>query len=70
MLAHNHPSGQVEPSTQDRRLTRDLSMSAAALGMRLVDHLIIGENRYFSFSESGLLARWQDEFESFRRHGG
>lgn len=54
ILAHNHPSDQVEPSREDREVTRQMSEAAKVLGLRLLDHVIISEtNGYYSFSEKG-----------------
>jgi DNA repair protein RadC len=51
ILMHNHPSGEVEPSEADRRLTRKVKESGEILGIQL----IVGHQRYFSFRESGLV---------------
>lgn len=50
---HNHPSGNVEPSTEDIELTKRLSSIGYLMGIKLVDHLIIGNNQYYSFIENG-----------------
>lgn len=57
VLAHNHPSGNTQPSDNDKRLTAKLSNAAALLDIRLVDHVILtsNPNKYFSFSDNGLL---------------
>jgi DNA repair protein RadC len=60
VLAHNHPSGDPAPSEADRRITARLSQSAEILGIKLLDHVIIGAFKngnqpYFSFREAGLL---------------
>jgi len=55
ILAHNHPSGHVSPSPDDIRLTEDLSKLLAYIDVRVVDHLILGGNGYFSFAREGLL---------------
>lgn len=55
ILVHNHPSGRVEPSTEDRSLTEKISAACATVSIRVLDHIIVGDNRYFSFRESGLL---------------
>ncbi|MBW1713195.1 MAG: DNA repair protein RadC [Deltaproteobacteria bacterium] len=67
VCAHNHPSGQPQPSDGDVKVTRELVLACKAVGLKLVDHLIIGENRYFSFSEGGHIKRFEDEFETFKR---
>lgn len=55
ILAHNHPSGDPTPSSQDREVTQALKAAAATVGIRFLDHLIIGEETSFSFKASGLL---------------
>jgi DNA repair protein RadC len=65
VCVHNHPSGRPKPSAEDLRVTRELVLAARAVGLTLVDHLIIGDNTYHSFSESGLIDRFQEEAESF-----
>ena len=55
IVAHNHPSGDPTPSEGDRTATRLLAMTADALGIRLVDHLIWGGGRWSSFRALGLL---------------
>jgi DNA repair protein RadC len=52
---HNHPSGDPAPSEQDCRTTEQLVQGAKLLGLTLADHIIIGDNRYFSFRESFML---------------
>ncbi len=52
-VCHNHPSGHVEPSDADIRLTKRLSKAGDLLGIPLVDHLIIGENEYYSLKANG-----------------
>ena len=55
ILAHNHPSGDSTPSSQDRELTLALKSAAAAVDVRFLDHLIIGDGPAFSFKAAGLL---------------
>ena len=52
---HNHPSGNVEPSEADRKLTRDLKTSGELLGIPLHDHIIVTPGGYFSFKNQQLL---------------
>ncbi|WP_167759980.1 RadC family protein [Paraburkholderia pallida] len=54
IVAHNHPSGAVQPSASDRRLTRVLRETLALVEVQLVDHLIIGTQETFSFARHGL----------------
>ena len=53
VLAHNHPSGSPEPSVSDRRVTQQLCQSLALVGVRVVDHLVVGEGTSVSFAERG-----------------
>lgn len=55
LLAHNHPSGDATASPDDVALTRRLVAAGAILGVEVLDHIIIGANRWFSFQQSGLL---------------
>lgn len=55
ILAHNHPSGDPTPSAHDCELTQAVKAAAAAVGLRFLDHLIIGEEAPFSFKANGLL---------------
>ena len=55
ILAHNHPSGSLDPSEEDRVVTRRLVEAGRLLGMPVLDHLIITERGYLSFEEAGLL---------------
>ena len=56
-VAHNHPSGDVTPSTDDTATTKKLKKAGEVLGVQLLDHLIIGDTpeRYYSFREAGIL---------------
>ena len=55
ILAHNHPSGDPTPSAHDRELTQAIKAAAAAVGVRFLDHLIIGDADPFSFRANGLV---------------
>ena len=54
ILAHNHPSGKVEPSPEDREVTRRLREAAGILGIEVLDHVIMGDG-YYSMKEHGML---------------
>jgi DNA repair protein RadC len=55
IFIHNHPSGDPAPSREDREITRRLKEAGEILGIKVLDHIIIGDGSYFSFVESGLL---------------
>lgn len=55
ILLHNHPSGVPDPSAQDKLVTRRIREGGELLGIHLSDHIIIGDNQYFSFREEHLL---------------
>lgn len=55
ILIHNHPSGDPGPSREDREITRRLKEAGDVLGIKVLDHIIIGDGSYFSFVEMGLL---------------
>ncbi len=52
---HNHPSGSLSPSPEDRAITTRLVETGKIIGIRLFDHIIIGRNGHFSFADEGLL---------------
>jgi len=55
ILAHNHPSGTLKPSAADKQITQKLKIAAEALDIKVLDHLIITQNEYFSFADEGVL---------------
>lgn len=55
MICHNHPSGVPRPSAEDKKLTKNLISAGKIFDIDVIDHLIIGENSYFSFAEHGLM---------------
>jgi len=55
ILTHNHPSGEPDPSDNDISLTRRLVEAGKLMGIHVIDHLIIGDNRYYSFADNDLL---------------
>lgn len=56
ILVHNHPSGHVRPSEADIRITKTIRETARMLDISVHDHLIIGDDRFFSFREEGMMA--------------
>lgn len=62
IIAHNHPSGRLFPSEQDKQLTRNLSLICSFMHISLLDHLIIGAGEsVYSFADHGLMKAIQDE---------
>jgi DNA repair protein RadC len=55
ILAHNHPSGNLTPSQADTTLTQKLKEGGKLLEVQILDHLIVGGHKYFSFADEGLL---------------
>ena len=55
VLCHNHPSGTLRPSSADDQLTRRIQQAAKLLDIQVVDHLILAENRYYSYADEGRL---------------
>jgi len=63
-LVHNHPSGEPRPSREDRLITRDLIHACRVMGITVHEHLIIGDNTYFSFADQGYIAEMNREYEA------
>ncbi|MCL2789373.1 MAG: DNA repair protein RadC [Desulfobulbus sp.] len=62
ILAHNHPSGTLSPSSQDEELTRTLHLICSLMHIRLLDHLIIGSGEtVYSFADQGIMARIRED---------
>jgi len=55
IFAHNHPSGDEQPSESDRRIQEQLTQAGDILGLRILDHVIVTRKSYFSFQEAGLI---------------
>ncbi len=72
ILVHNHPTGDVHPSTQDRDMTMRLYECANLLGITFLDSIIIGPDSYYSFKEYGLFDEYKrkDTFGDRRRSDG
>jgi len=69
IFVHNHPTGDPTPSKSDKQLTRDLVFIGNIVQIRVLDHIIIGENRYFSFADEGLIQKYHDNFLNLRIRG-
>ncbi len=59
ICVHNHPSGDPKPSTEDRDFTRELCQAGNIMQVKILDHLIIGDNQYHSFADSGELVTYK-----------
>jgi DNA repair protein RadC len=55
IVCHNHPSGNLDPSDQDRAITEKIRAAGKILDIGLLDHLIISDNNYYSFADNGLI---------------
>ena len=55
ILCHNHPSGKLQPSNADKLITSKLKNAGETLDIKVLDHLIITENAYFSFADENLM---------------
>lgn len=55
ILCHNHPSGNLEPSESDKKITLKLQKAGQLMDIQVIDHVIISDNNYFSFADEGLL---------------
>jgi DNA repair protein RadC len=69
IFVHNHPSGNPEPSADDRALTRDLVYAGCIMQVKILDHIIIGDNRYFGFAGDGLIEEYELDFLTLRTRG-
>ena len=64
MFSHNHPSGDPAPSREDLSITRKLVFACRNVGIVVHEHLVIGDNRYFSFADHGHIARFNRDYEN------
>ncbi|MBN1573059.1 MAG: DNA repair protein RadC [Deltaproteobacteria bacterium] len=62
IFVHNHPSGHPKPSSQDKEITRNLVFAARMMDMDVYDHIIIGENDYYSFAENGDIKHFKEKY--------
>jgi DNA repair protein RadC len=62
IFVHNHPSGVTEPSSSDKGLTRELVYAGRIMHLKLLDHIIIGDNKYYSFAGEGLIEEYETDF--------
>jgi len=69
IFVHNHPSGNPEPSPTDKQVTRDLVYTGSIVKIRVLDHIIIGGNKYYSFAAEGLIEEYELDFLNLRTTG-
>jgi len=67
IFVHNHPSGDPEPSLSDKEITKELVFAANVMHLKVLDHIIIGNNRYFSFADQGLIEDYDIMFQNFEK---
>ena len=66
IFAHNHPSGDLQPSEADRRTHEQLTEAGKILGLRVLDHVIVTRKGYFSFQEAGLIGVGSDQTNNLK----
>jgi DNA repair protein RadC len=64
IFAHNHPSGEPRPSNEDKEITEELVFAGRIMRIKVLDHIIIGEGKYFSFADEGLIKRYNTSFDT------
>jgi DNA repair protein RadC len=69
ILVHNHPSGNPEPSPSDQQITRDMVFAGGIMQIRVLDHIVIGENKYYSFAVEGLIKKYEGDFLDLKLKG-
>ena len=63
IFAHNHPSGDPTPSSADFSITRQLVFACRTMGIVVHEHIVIGDNRYFSFADEGVITKINQDFK-------
>ena len=63
IFAHNHPSGEPKPSNEDAEITEELVFAGRIMKIKVLDHIIVGEEKYFSFADEGLIKRYNTNFD-------
>jgi len=69
IFVHNHPSGSPEPSTNDKELTRQLVYAGQIMQIKVLDHIIIGNDRYYSFAGEGLIEEYELDYLNLKLRG-
>jgi len=66
IFVHNHPSGDPTPSESDREITKELVFAVQVMQVKVLDHIIIGNNCYFSFADEGLIEHYEFMYRNFK----
>jgi DNA repair protein RadC len=69
VIVHNHPSGDPSPSQADKQLTRDMVFVSSILHIKALDHIIIGNNCFFSFADEGFIKEYEMDFLNLKLTG-
>ncbi len=67
IFVHNHPSGDPDPSESDREITKELVFASSTMQVKVLDHIVIGNNRYFSFADHGLIEEYELLLQDLKR---
>jgi len=67
IFVHNHPSGDPEPSESDKEITKELVFASSMMQLKVLDHIIIGNNCYFSFADRGLIEDYEFFLQDLKR---
>lgn len=59
ICVHNHPTGDPDPSMGDRQITKQLVQGGKLLSIKILDHIIVGDGRYYSFADQGLIEEYE-----------
>lgn len=65
ILVHNHPSGEVDPSAGDNAITKTLIYCAGLLNIQVIDHVIIGQDKFYSYADNGLIDEYEKQANEF-----
>jgi DNA repair protein RadC len=69
VFVHNHPSGSPEPGQADKDLTRELVYAGKIMQLKVLDHIVIGDNKYFSFAAQGLIEEYEMDYLNMKLRG-
>ena len=67
IFVHNHPTGNPQPSDDDKEVTRGLVFAGSIVQIKVLDHIIIGENKYFSFADEGLIGEYEFSYMGLKK---